>query len=310
MRNIDRIKEIGVYFDKNGMKSTKNKYNLKESSIQRNLRRYRNILNGTLSIDTRTPKIFLFDVETSPMECYTWGIYQQFLTYNNIIKPSAMLSWAGKWLFDDEIIGHRVNTSDATNRKDKNIVSKLYKYFDDADIIIAHNVKKFDYKVCNTRFILNGLTPPSPFKMIDTLIEIKKNFRFPCNKLGYISSILGDQEKQNVSFDLWHRSVTGDDTGLQDMLMYNKQDVRALEELYLRIRPWAKPGVNLGLYYDDMGDRCPNCGSKDIYSKGHYYTTVGRYRSIKCNQCGAVGRNKYQELTADDKRDLLRPVGI
>ena len=32
------------------------------------------------------PKILLFDIETSPMEVYVWGLYKQFISHNNIIK--------------------------------------------------------------------------------------------------------------------------------------------------------------------------------------------------------------------------------
>ena len=40
----------------------------------------------------------------------------------------------------------------------------------------------------------------------------------------------------------------------------------------------------MGLYYDDMSDRCPNCGSKDINYKGYLMfeckTTADKYLEI------------------------------
>ena len=32
------------------------------------------------------PKILLFDIETSLMEVYVWGLYKQFIPHTNIIK--------------------------------------------------------------------------------------------------------------------------------------------------------------------------------------------------------------------------------
>ena len=57
------------------------------------------------------PKILLFDIETSLMEVYVWGLYKQFIPHTNIIKDKNgeektwyVLSWAAKWLYDENII--------------------------------------------------------------------------------------------------------------------------------------------------------------------------------------------------------------
>ena len=49
------------------------------------------------------PKILLFDIETSLMEVYVWGLYKQFISHNNIIKDKDgnektwfVISWAAK----------------------------------------------------------------------------------------------------------------------------------------------------------------------------------------------------------------------
>ena len=182
----------------------------------------------------------------------------------------------------------------------------MHKLFDEADIIIGHNMKNFDKKVANTRFILNGFDKPSPYQIVDTYKEAKKQFRFPSNRLNFISQLLSGEEKLDTSFELWERCVNGDSSAIEDMLEYNMQDVRVLEEVYLELRPWITSHPNLGLYYDDISDRCPNCGSKSLNEDGYYYTPAGKYRSKKCQECGAYGRERCQDLTAEERRELRR----
>jgi len=297
----ERTDKISLFYYKYGAKATEEHFGIKLSTIERYLRR-------THEAKKSSPKILLFDLEMSPLECYTWGIYQQFITPEAVIKQSSILSWSAKWLCDNKIMSSRVTVSEAKNRKDETIIRELWKLLDEAHVIIAHNCKGFDEKQANTRFILNNLNPPSPYKLIDTLQHSRSRFMFASNKLDYLTKIFDMNKKKSSGFNLWKRCVTGDEQALDEMQAYNKQDVRALEDLYLKIRPWIKFHPNLSLYYDDMQNRCPNCGNQNIKIKGCYYTVTGRYKAIKCNDCGAYGRKRYQDLSFEQKKELLRPI--
>jgi len=98
---------------------------------------------------------------------------------------------------------------------------------------------------------------------------------------------------------------------LQEMVRYNKQDVVALEDLYVELRPWIKSHPNLGLYYEDADNsRCPNCGSIDLKREGEstYKTTVGRFKAYRCNSCGAICRSRFSDLSKEEKAKLVAPV--
>jgi len=42
-------------------------------------------------------KILMLDIETTPMQVYTWGLWDQNIGINQIIKPTEMLCFGAKW---------------------------------------------------------------------------------------------------------------------------------------------------------------------------------------------------------------------
>lgn len=308
---LKRAKEIAQYFNDNGLKQTCTRFGLKKSTVKRNLRRARKYNIVETVIEHKVPRVLLFDLETSPMDIKlrTWSLGKHYIKHKHIDKPSALLSYAGKWLCDSSVEGASVTPKEAQEREDKSIIKDLWELLDEADVIIGHYVKGFDRKVANTRFLMNGLTPPSPYKMIDTYKDVKKNFRFPSSSLAYLSKVLADHEKHKTTKSLWDRCVEGEEPALSDMLNYNKQDVRALEDVYLTIRGWGGSGVNLALYFEgDIENRCPNCGMDKLKDNGFYYTAVNKYRALRCKNCGNPGRERHSCLTEEDKAKLVRPI--
>ena len=114
------------------------------------------------------PKILLFDVETAPMRAYVWGRWKQNISLNETISEWYILCWSAKWLYSNTIMYDKLTSEEAINQNDKRIVTNLWKLVDEADIVIAYNGKKADIPWMNTRFIINGLKPPSPYYIIDS----------------------------------------------------------------------------------------------------------------------------------------------
>ena len=75
-----------------------------------------------------------------------WSKWQKGVNDDAIISDWFILTWSGKWLFEDKIISHRCTAEEAKEQNDKRIVQELWQAFDEADIIIAHNLNKFDEK--------------------------------------------------------------------------------------------------------------------------------------------------------------------
>ena len=52
------------------------------------------------------------------------------------------------------------------------------------------------------------------------------------------------------------------------MCSYNVQDVRLLERLFHKLRPWIKNMPNHGLHNPDDAEVCPKCGSDTYQRRG------------------------------------------
>ena len=132
--------------------------------------------------DTREARILIWDIETSPMISYNWSAYESNAL--EVIEESQILCFAYKWLGDrkvkvvaqDDFVGYKKG-----EMNDKQVVMAIHKLFDEADIIVGHNSDSFDNKTAQSRMMVWGLTPPSPYKQIDTKKVLKKYGRFSKN---------------------------------------------------------------------------------------------------------------------------------
>ena len=287
---------------------------LKNTGVEcsrRTVRRYANPVRRVLAGDAPpdVAKILLLDIETGPMKAYVWRPDPKWIPPAMIEEPTTVLSWSAKWLFDPTIISAVVTPEEAIARKDESILGKIWHLLDSADIVIAHNGKQFDTKILNTRFALAGFIPPMPYRIIDTLRMVKTTFSLPSYALDYVNKLFHLTPKQsNEGFNLWRRCLRGDETALKEMREYNEVDVIALEDIYLELRPWIRSHPNLALYINTDKEICTNCGSDCLDWRGNYYTPAGRYKAFRCQECGAIGRSRYSDLSVDEKRRLFLSV--
>lgn len=258
-------------------------------------------------IDPRN-KILLFDIETTPMEVFVWGLFgNKYISHENVIKDWNILSWSAKWLCDSNIMSAVQTPEEAINRDDKRILGELWQLMDQANILIGHNSDKFDIKKVNTRFYVNGYKPPSPYQSIDTLKVAKRSFAFSSNRLDYLGQLMTNKGKIATNFDLWKRCLNGEKKALIEMDTYCNEDVRLTEEVYFELRPWIKSHPQVS--WDTDGSHCPTCGGGNLTDSGGYYTTmVNRYVSYRCEDCGSLSRMLKSELNSDDRKQLMRPL--
>ena len=251
-------------------------------------------------------KILIFDIETTPILAFTWGVWQQNIPYTFIEQDWHLLSWAAKWLFDSEIMSDVLTPREAKKHDDLRATKSMWTLLDEADIVVAHNAKGFDVKKLNTRFIYHGLTPPSHYHIIDTLTIARSVFKFTSNKLDSINDILGLDKKIETEFELWRQCYYGNKEALHDMEVYNIHDVLILEEAYLKIRPWIKNHPNVNVYGDMDKQRCKNCASDRLCPNGEYTTPLSVYNSFRCENCGALNRNRTNSVQKEQRTTLLR----
>ena len=252
-------------------------------------------------------KILCFDIETSPLCCLTWGLWDQNINTQAILQDWHLISWSAKWLFSDEVISDVLAADEARVHNDSRITKSIWKLLDEADIVVSHNGDKFDCKRLNTRFLYNGLPPVSHYLSVDTLIVAKNVFNFSSNKLDYINNYLGIPQKTETGFELWKNAYFGDPKSLKMMEDYNRNDCEILEDLFLKLRPFIKNFPNLNLWSEENVSVCPNCGSKDLNWNGkYYYTYTGRYKAFRCDNCSAIGRSRELDLSKEKRKTIVR----
>lgn len=250
-------------------------------------------------------KIFLFDIETSPLDVWAWGMYDQNIGIPMLKKPTEILTWSGKYLGEDQIY-YEANTGG----REKVVVQKLVDHFNQADILMGHNVKSFDIRHVNARALYHGIAPPSPYKVIDTLMAARRFFKIPSNKLEYLATYLGLTpkllHKQYPGFLLWDQFMKGNASAQEEMRLYNIRDTTLLEEVYLALRPWIANHPNMGVYTDGVVPVCKACGSADLRNRGVTHTSVGIYQRYRCTTCGAWSQGRENLLDKDKRKGLLK----
>lgn len=235
-------------------------------------------------------KVLTLDIETTPMDVYTWGLWQQNVGLNMIKDPTRMMAWAAKWEDEDEVY-----FASERNFTREDMIMEIYDMVDAADAIVHYNGIGFDMKHLNREFIEIGLSPPTKYKNIDLLRVVKSQFKFPSNKLDYVAGVLLDEHKLDTGgFGLWTRCLQGDEEAWKLMENYNIEDVLLTERLYHRIQGWIPAHPNRALWVEDQENPiCPNCGSVHMVKKGiEYPARVNAYQRYKCADCGANARGR------------------
>ncbi|AQT27789.1 DNA polymerase exonuclease subunit [Ralstonia phage RS-PI-1] len=254
------------------------------------------------------PRILIADIETAPILANVWRTWKENVGLNQIEHDWYLLSYSAKWLGAKRVIYHdQSRAKDMEN--DYDLMLKLHRLLDEADIVVAHNGKKFDMRKINARFILNGLPPPSPYVVIDTMLEARKHFAFTSNRLLYLTENLCTEKKlehaQFPGFELWKQCLAGNKAAWAEMKKYNIQDTVSLEELYLKLRPWMEGHPNVAAYSDPDRPACPKCGSHSVIQKGYRHTQTGRYARFLCNDCGGWSRGRSLVNTKEVRSNLL-----
>ena len=239
-------------------------------------------------------KILFIDLETSPITAHTWGLWQQNISIKQIVESTQVICFGARWMDQKKVIFKSVHHDGK-----QEMLKELHALMDEADAIVGWNSKGFDHKHIRREFLEAGMTPPSPAKDIDLMLEVKRNFRFPSNKLDYVAQRLGVGAKvEHTGFDLWLGCMAGDEKSWRMMKKYQIQDVNLLLELYDKLLPWIKH-PNVPAHKGIEGDACINCGSHNIKRRGYEVLNTGKYQKFQCNECGKWMRGKSAVMTTD-----------
>jgi hypothetical protein len=236
------------------------------------------------------PDILYFDIETTPELGVIWRPGKQHVGADQIIKRSQVMSVS--WAWNTGRVKGRVFDLDKYDwySKDDDADYKLVRDFEiltrNADVVVAHNGKKFDLAVMRRRLIKYGLPNFSPFLVDDTWI-LTKDIAFESHKLDDLGDFLniGRKMPHGNGYEWWINVMRGDERMLNNMLKYNMVDVSRLRAIYQKIRPYVKTALNMSIYMQERG-ACRNCGKMNLQARGFTLTTVGKRRRYQCTACG------------------------
>jgi uncharacterized protein YprB with RNaseH-like and TPR domain len=235
-------------------------------------------------LSKKNPKVLIWDLETN-------GV--------NALKSSLsfIVLFGYKWLGEKEVHTLRFDdyggyTNKGSGYTDKFLLRAATKIMAEADLMVAHYGDRFDRPFVNGRLAINELPPIPTTKQLDTCLLAWKQFNFHSNRLKELAKFLGCKEKKDENqFPLWWLQVMrGGAMGkkaLDLMEEYNMQDVRTLEEIYLRLRPFEVKPVKL------YSKGCRICGAPVKYDGTYTRTKEKVYKKFKCTNkvCGYWDRD-------------------
>lgn len=251
-----------------------------------------------------TPRILVLDIETAPILALVFRTFRAYIPINQQVEDWYVMAYGAMWLSENPITGelekdkkaviYRDQRTCPEYENDKSLVKEIKALMDEADIIIAHNGKQFDFKRLNWRMAIHKLQKPTSYRMIDTKEIAYKNFGATSNKLEFLTEKLNRhykklKHKNFPGFELWREIVLKRSREAWDeMKEYNIYDVLSLAELYQNtLKPWDSD-TNYFVYQDEIACRC---GSDEYKKNGWHYAQTRKYQRYKCTQCGYEWRD-------------------
>jgi uncharacterized protein YprB with RNaseH-like and TPR domain len=226
-------------------------------------------------------KILFLDLETTPINAYTWGLWEQNVSLNQIVSSTEVICFGARWYGSKKVVFRSVH-----HHGKQEMLEEAHRLMDEADVVVGWNSANFDTKHLKRELIQAGMKPPSPYKDLDLMRVVKSQFKFPSNKLDYVAQTLKVGAKvKHSGFDLWIGCMAGSDASWREMKTYQIQDVNLLVDLYERLKPWIPNHPSVPLH-EGRTDGCVACGSTSLQSRGVSHTLTATYQRYQCQDCG------------------------
>lgn len=247
------------------------------------------------------PRVLVLDIETKYLTLHGFQLFNQNFSVDQIQEDISLLSFAAKWIEDEEVMYYDVSV-----HTELELLQKLHVLLNEAHFVIAHNGRRFDMKKIRAFMLTYGLPPHSPVRVLDTLEICKKEFGFSSNKLVALTRKLCKTEKSDhgkfAGFLLWREFCKGNPEAIQEMRDYNIVDVTSLQELYEIIAPWSTLLPVFEVYEDEIADMT------HWVKDGFIYSNLGKYDQYRNTKTGQYRRGQKNLLSKEKKESLLRNI--
>lgn len=247
-------------------------------------------------------KRLFFDIEKSH---YLVKVFQigrvRWIRWEQIVKDSEIICISYKWQYED-----RVHTLD-WRMGEKVMLKKFVKIMGEADELVGHNIDDYDIKELRTRCISHGVLMFPNYRTLDTLKKSRSFFRFPSNKLDYISKHLHQKGKlDHEGEELWFEVEKGNEEALKKMIAYCEHDVIITEDTFFVLSPFINHNNNFAVLTGGEKWHCPECASENVEMFRTYSTPMGVIRrEMKCNNCKKqyrISNRTYMAMLEDSMR--------
>lgn len=242
--------------------------------------------------------VWVLDIETSPLIVLVWELGKQYVNKDQVLKDWHIMSFSAKKLGApaSSMLYMETRTED-----DGDILKKLWEIFNEADVIITQNGKRFDEPKIKARMMLKGFRPYKPFKHHDTFLQ-NKDKAFTSHSLDYLTDKFCTKYKKLKhkvfsGLSLWKEclgikiSYNPNPKAWAEMRKYNNMDVLSDEELYLKTRGWSNKSAPT-LFYNTLNRQCKYCGELKLKIDGKDRTTTKVFHYMQCTGCGKYQRGE------------------
>lgn len=185
------------------------------------------------------------------------------------------------------------------------MLERIWKVYDEADVVVGHNIQAFDTKKLQNEWFELGWAAPFMPTHVDTLKIARQQLGMESNTLDALCKRAGVVSKSDrFDVELARAACAGDKVAQKRVLAYCDGDVVAGEALYdaLRGRIPNHPHVIIG----DADTIACTCGSEDLAPAKPMPGPSGRifYKAWRCRNCGQPLRDTRQHART------ARTVGV
>lgn len=237
-------------------------------------------------------KILYLDLETMPNVAAVWAT-----GYDMVIQPEAIIQerfiLSAQWAINEGKVSGMV--SNIKNKDDTKLVKHITKLIESVDIVVGHNVRKFDLRWLAGRALLLGLEPTmSKFvPHVDTLLLAKQAFYLNSYKMDYLCKKLDIPGKVKTSFSDWMAilQVAVNPKLAQEraeyLLKYGKNDIIMNRKLFKKMLPHVKLTKTVkDILFGEL-PKCIFCNKNQLQKWGTYKQsstgiTLQKYRCFSC----------------------------
>lgn len=190
---------------------------------------------------------------------------------------------------------------------DKDLLKAFTSIFSAADLHVTWFGDGFDYPFLQTRLMMQGLDPLPNIPSCDGWRIARKRLKFRSNRLDGVSkaipysSEIDRLRKTPITPEQWVRGSAGHIPSLKYIEEHCIADVDVLEQVYLKLRPYAFDSANLSKLRNPEVEGCAKCGSKKISYWGYRLTARGKSRRFQCQDCGGWGLVPVRAAAKDEK---------